>query len=243
MSPFQTEQGRVCILLGTATPILARGFRTLAAERSEIQADVCEPELTVLLEKADQTRPAVVILDTTSQVDFASITELRRRFPQIAVVLWTDSISVEVAHHAKAAGVRGIIRKDVSEDILIRCICTVSQGELWFERSLMNSLLQVREVRLSPRERQLLRLVAQGLSNKQLAAELSISEGTVKVYLAKLFRKVGVHDRYELAMHGLRSLGLAGMHGGSTTNMNFTSSLVVEANQRAFGHYDSSTGR
>jgi DNA-binding NarL/FixJ family response regulator len=235
MLPIQTESGEVCVLLRTATPILARGFRTLTEERREIRADVCE---TALLEKADECRPAVVVLDTTTQVDFAAITELRQRFPRIAVVLWIDSISVEMAHHAKAAGVRGIVRKDVSEDVLIRCIKTVSQGELWFERSLMNSLLQVREVRLSPRERQLLRLVAQGLSNKQLALELSISEGTVKVYLAKLFRKVGVHDRYELAMHGLRSLGLTGMNGGRTTNMNFTSSVVVETAHPSFGNYE-----
>jgi len=83
----------------------------------------------------------------------------------------------------------------------------VSEGEMWFERTLLSSLLQVKEVGLSPRERQLLRLVSQGLSNKQVAATLSIAEGTVKVYFSKLFRKVGVNDRFELALYGLRNLG------------------------------------
>jgi DNA-binding NarL/FixJ family response regulator len=160
-------------------------------------------------------------------VDFACLTELRKRRPRTYVVLWVDSISVEVAHHAKAAGVRGVLRKDASDELIVRCLQTVAAGEFWFERSLLNSLLELREVKLSPRERQLLRLVAQGLSNKQLAAELSISEGTVKVYMAKLFRKVGVHDRYELAMHGLRSLGLASPPGANSTGMNFTSYLVL----------------
>jgi DNA-binding NarL/FixJ family response regulator len=141
------------------------------------------------------------------------------------------SISVEVAHQARAAGVRGVLRKDASDEVLFVCLSKVSRGEPWFERALLNSLLEVREVRLSPRERQLLRLIAMGLSNKQLAAELMISEGTVKVYLAKLFRKVGVHDRYELAMHGLRSLGVTAMDMNGIANGDpvFTHSLVVGA--------------
>ena len=86
-------------------------------------------------------------------------------------------------------------------------------------------------MRLSPREQQLMRLVAQGLSNKQLAAELMISEGTIKVYLAKLFRKLGVHDRYELAIQGLRSLGLANIdtHSMAEPYPAFLASVVVPA--------------
>jgi DNA-binding CsgD family transcriptional regulator len=80
----------------------------------------------------------------------------------------------------------------------------------------MQGLLNVREVRLSPRERQLTELISRGLGrNKQSAAELQITEGTVKVYLCKLFRKTGVHDRYELALHGLRNLGVSGVSTGT----------------------------
>ena len=74
-----------------------------------------------------------------------------------------------------------------------------------------------------------MRLIAQGLSNKEIASQLMISEGTVKVYLAKLFRKVGEHDRYELAMHGLRSLGLAAgqVDGVAADSALFTGSLLM----------------
>jgi DNA-binding NarL/FixJ family response regulator len=202
-------------------------LKALGEQRQDIEVLTCDPELQVFLDDAERLQPTTVLLDTSAQVDFACLTELRKRRPGTYVVLWVDSISVEVAHHAKAAGVRGILRKDASDEVLIRCLHTVANGELWFERSLLNSLLEVREVRLSPRERQLLRLVAQGLSNKQLAGELMISEGTVKVYMAKLFRKVGVHDRYELAMHGLRSLGLTSPASAGGATINFTSYLVL----------------
>src|SRR5262249_46784763 len=146
------------------------------------------------------------------------------------MVLWVYSISVEMAHRARAMGVRGVLRKDLSTDLLARCLATVAAGDLWFDRALLTSMLQVREVKLSPRERQLLRLNTLGLSNKELAAELEISEGTVKVYLAKLFRKVGVHDRYELALYSLRSYGAA----PSTTENDpaaFSPSLIIHAGE------------
>ena len=81
---------------------------------------------------------------------------------------------------------------------------------------------------LSPRERQLLRLISQGLSNKQIAGTLMITEGTVKVYLSRLFKKVGVLDRFELALYGLKNLQY-----GATANFGdeasyCPSSLIVQ---------------
>jgi DNA-binding CsgD family transcriptional regulator len=61
-------------------------------------------------------------------------------------------------------------------------------------------------VSLTKRESQLVSLLSQGLKNKEIASTLTISEGTVKVYLSRLFQKVGVKDRFELALYGLRNL-------------------------------------
>jgi DNA-binding NarL/FixJ family response regulator len=197
------------ILLHTAASVLARGFETLSAEHAGMEVFSSSGDISEVVRKVQECNPDVILVDTPGEVDFGIISCLARHAPNCPVVLWVYSISVEMAHHARSMGVRGVLRKDLAEQFLLRCLQQVVAGELWFDRALLNSMLEVREVRLSPRERQLLRLIAQGLSNKELASQLMISEGTVKVYLAKLFRKVGVHDRYELAMHGLRSLGLA----------------------------------
>jgi DNA-binding CsgD family transcriptional regulator len=82
----------------------------------------------------------------------------------------------------------------------------VAEGELWFDKSLTASFLTARTVTLTNRESQLVMLLAQGLKNKEIAHALNISEGTVKVYLSRLFQKVGVKDRFELALYGLRNL-------------------------------------
>jgi DNA-binding CsgD family transcriptional regulator len=82
----------------------------------------------------------------------------------------------------------------------------VAEGGLWFEEALKASFHSVRTVSLTKRESQLVSLLAQGLKNKEIASTLFISEGTVKVYLSRLFHKLGVKDRFELALYGLRNM-------------------------------------
>jgi DNA-binding NarL/FixJ family response regulator len=103
-------------------------------------------------------------------------------------------------------GVRGIVRKTLPAETLIECLRKVHQGELWFEKSLTDSMLSARKVTLTRREGQLVTLLSQGLKNKEIATVLCVSENTVKVYLSRLFQKVGVKDRFELALYGLRNV-------------------------------------
>jgi DNA-binding CsgD family transcriptional regulator len=82
----------------------------------------------------------------------------------------------------------------------------VNEGEFWFEKALTDSFLSAKRIALTKREGQLVSLLSQGLKNKEIASMLLISEGTVKVYLSRLFQKVGVKDRFELALYGLKNL-------------------------------------
>jgi DNA-binding CsgD family transcriptional regulator len=103
-------------------------------------------------------------------------------------------------------GVRGILRKTLPTELQVKCLQKVQAGELWFEKALTDSFLCARRVALTPREGQLVSLLSQGLKNKEIATTLMISEGTVKVYFSRLFQKVGVKDRFELALFGLKNL-------------------------------------
>jgi two-component system nitrate/nitrite response regulator NarL len=219
----------VRVLLMTSTRTLARGFEAFSSEQEGIEAAVCAAPQAVC-DMAEQWNPSVVLLDTAVQVDFTLIRALRERTPHCRVVLWTASLSVEIAHQARSAGVHGVLYKDAADDVLLLCLKAVSAGELWFPRALLHGLLNVREVKLSPRERQLTEMVSRGLSNKQIAAELMISEGTVKVYMCKLFRKIGVHDRYELALHGLRNLGVSGV---MTTGISPQAPMTITSNYQS----------
>ena len=220
------------VLLHTTTSVLAQGFLAVLQQQEDSIAYISVGDFDQLVSTIEAVHPQVVLIDIVERLDFMALEALHNRCPGCRIVLWAASMSVEMAHYARSAGISGVLRKDAGNDLLMRCIRTVAEGGLWFERSLLNSLLQVREVRLSPRERQLLRLIAQGYSNKQIGGELMISEGTVKVYLAKLFRKVGVHDRYELALHGLRGLGVSNIDIESVQRYHpasFPASVVVGA--------------
>jgi DNA-binding CsgD family transcriptional regulator len=99
----------------------------------------------------------------------------------------------------------------------------VNEGELWFEKALTDSIMSARRYSLTRREGQLVSLLSQGLKNKEIATALNISEGTVKVYLSRLFQKLGVKDRFELALYGLKNL----TPGGSVENAPATGKIPV----------------
>ena len=95
----------------------------------------------------------------------------------------------------------------------------VNEGELWFEKALTDSIMTAHSYSLTRREGQLVALLSQGLKNKEIAYQLSISEGTVKVYMSRLFQKLGVKDRFELALYGLKNLAPGFTRDGSNEHV------------------------
>jgi DNA-binding NarL/FixJ family response regulator len=162
--------------------------------------------VTSLMEQITQGVPDLVLMDLTPEITFAVLSEMQHAMQSTKIVLWVNSISTELAFQAMGLGVRGILRKTLATDLQVKCLQKVQAGELWFEKALTDSFLCARRVALTQREGQLVSLLSQGLKNKEIATTLMISEGTVKVYLSRLFQKVGVKDRFELALFGLKNL-------------------------------------
>ncbi len=109
----------------------------------------------------------------------------------------------------------------------MKCLLKVAAGELWVEKALSDKLLSTSRVALTTRERQLAGLLTQGLKNKEVAYSLGIAEGTVKVYLSRLFQKLGVKDRFELALFAMEHISVinqVGDSGSITTARNDQSS-------------------
>lgn len=194
------------VALFTDEPVLATGFTaTLAAAPGlELISVVQDPErfLAVL----QQAQPDIAVIDLIPEITFSLLAQIHREAPDCRLVLWARAISMELAYQVMELGVRGILKKTLPPELVVKCLTKVAEGELWFDKSLTASFLTARTVTLTNRESQLVMLLAQGLKNKEIAHALNISEGTVKVYLSRLFQKVGVKDRFELALYGLRNL-------------------------------------
>jgi two-component system nitrate/nitrite response regulator NarL len=124
------------------------------------------------------------------------------------IVFLTAAVSDEQVLAAIANGAKGIVLKDSAPDCLIDCVRDVAAGKQWFPIDLVETALQRDTERrtaglgflqqLTERERQIVLLVAEGLSNKEIARRINLSEGTIKIYLHKVYEKLEVPNRTAL---------------------------------------------
>jgi two-component system nitrate/nitrite response regulator NarL len=126
------------------------------------------------------------------------------------IVIWGVSVTEAEALRFLQAGARGILRKTAGLPAVLACLRTVAAGRSWMEDCVFRD--QARSDRyprseLTAREQQVLELVEQGSKNKEIAQELGIRPGTVKIHLKHIFEKTGVRGRYGLALNGWRERG------------------------------------
>jgi DNA-binding NarL/FixJ family response regulator len=193
------------VTLYCVQPVLIAGFQTILDSLDGFTGSVCQ-SLPNLMDHIDKDRPDLIVFEVTSAIDLATLRKLVDDGRDSAVILWVDDVSAEFASQAISLGVRGLLRRSLPLEIQARCLEKVAGGELWVEKTLSNKLLSTKRIALTPRERQLVVLVAQGLRNKEIAYTLGVTEGTVKVYLCRLFQKTGAGDRLELALFALKNL-------------------------------------
>ena len=126
---------------------------------------------------------------------------------QTGVIIWGVSVSEAEALRFLQAGARGILRKTASLTSILACIRTVAAGRSWMEDCVFRDTVRAERYprsELTPREQQVLELVEQGCKNKEIAQELGIRPGTVKIHLKHIFEKTGIRGRYGLALNGWR---------------------------------------
>ena len=147
----------------------------------------------------------------------ATMRRIRLSHPAIANVLLVESYDRELVVNAFRSGARGIFcLSDTHFRLLCRCIQRVAGGQIWANTEQMSFLLdlisEVPSLRvlnsrgqqlLTPREEQVVALIAEGLSNRETARELNLSEHTVKKYLFRIFDKLGVSSRVELVLYAV----------------------------------------
>jgi DNA-binding NarL/FixJ family response regulator len=194
------------VALYSEQPILTAGLQTVMAGLEDLTLSAAFTDLDPLIEYVQTSHPSVVLVEVTAAVTFATLSKLKSIAGDVPMVLWVDATPLEFVSQALALGIRGYLRKCLPIELQIKCLRSVAAGELWVEQGLCDRLLTSERIVLSRRERQLLSLLAQGLKNKEIAHAMTLTEGTVKVYLSRVFRKVGCSDRFELALYALANL-------------------------------------
>ena len=157
--------------------------------------------------------PDIVVLDI--QMPEGSGIEVLRKLrssgDQRPVALLTASIDDSSFAEALSLKVDGVLMKTSDPALLIECLDSVRSGEEWIDPQLQREARQPSpqpgKSVLSPREAELVKLVRKGLRNREIAEQLGITEGTVKVYLHSVFEKTGVANRTELAIRAAKWVG------------------------------------
>lgn len=158
------------------------------------------------LEVAAATTPDVVLMDLSMPgMDGVAATRLLlAELPQARVVALTSFSDRQRVTDILAAGATGYLLKDSRPDDLLAAVRAAADGHAPLDPRVASALLPTREPplteQLSDREKQVLRLVAAGLANKQIAHRLGIAESTVKVHTGNIFRRIGVTDRTSAAL-------------------------------------------
>ena len=194
-------------------PVAIEGLRCLLGTAEGLRVVAAENCLADGVEAATELKPSILVLDKSfgMQALLDALTLLRIAESGLRVVVWGAAISGAEAIRLLHAGAMGIIRKTASLDVMFDCFAAVAAGTNWMEDGLIPSATgPVRGSRspLTAREAQVVDLVERGMTNRQIAAELGIRTGTVKIHLKHIFEKTGVHGRYGLAISGLKEKGM-----------------------------------
>jgi two-component system nitrate/nitrite response regulator NarP len=166
------------------------------------------------LEQLEQHRPDILLLDVNmpgkSGIDL--LRKMRReKRKALSVILLTAGMDDSQLMAAAELEPDGIVLKTSDPALLLECMDNVREGRRWVDPEVADRIGAVRAraksgPSLTARERELVELVSKGLRNRDIAGELGVTEGTVKVYLHGIFEKFGVENRTELAMRAPKLL-------------------------------------
>lgn len=160
------------------------------------------------LAEAERLRPDILLLDLQMPGGggMEALRRLRAAQSPLKIILLTAAIDDSALLEAKALKVDGIVLKNSDPAFLLDCLDRVRHGRTWIDPELAERAARLarelaggQPVALTPRERQLVGLVRSGLRNREIGAQLGVTEGTVKAYLHALYEKAGVKTRTELA--------------------------------------------
>ncbi len=210
---------QISVLIADDHTIVRSGVRMLLEAESDIKVVGEALNGREALELAESLHPDVVLMDITMpEMDGLEATKLlKTRFPQINVLVLTMHRSDDYFFEMLKAGASGYILKGAKTSELINAVRIVQRGEVFLYPSMTQKLVQGylqladwehdSEPSLSPREKEIFRLLADGYSNKEIAEKLVISPSTVYSHRGNLMDKLGLANRHELIKYA-RKRGL-----------------------------------
>jgi len=224
-APFADEDGPergnadsslIRVILADSQAIYRVGMRKIFALEDDIRV-VAQVDTLENLHAAVQRFPSDIVLLEGSLLSGTTdaVPELLKLSPQSKVIVQALSADKSNTVELYRRGVRGIIPRSISPDLLVKCVRKIAQGETWIDNQSVNWVIEAyrsnasaltnprTQPRLSPKELAIIQCITQGKRNKEIAFQMSTTEQVIKNYLRKIYDKLGVSDRLELALYCL----------------------------------------
>ncbi|MEE8485830.1 MAG: response regulator transcription factor [Acidimicrobiia bacterium] len=200
------------ILIVDDHKVVRDGIRYMLSDAPDIEIVGEAGSAETMFEIIDKDPLDVVLLDIRMEgmTGLDALSRIAADFPQIRVLMLSMHDQPGYVRRAIELGASGYLLKSAGRDEILAAISAVSEGDTYIQSSLMEPLLAAvkgaprQTGRLSPRENQVLQLIANGSENKQIARELGLSEATVKTYIRGVFDRLDVSSRAEAVAVGLR---------------------------------------
>jgi len=211
------------IILADSQAIFRAGLRKIFALEDDIRV-VGQAETYSQTLSAIQKFSSDIVMFEAALTDNASdaVAEMLRQAPNCKLVVVTDTQQEETTLELFRRGAHGIVSREVEPAMLVDCLHKVARGEPWLETKAVNWVLEAYrtqatrpagarpKVQLTPKESLIVSCVTQGMKNKEIAIRVGTTEQVVKNYLRKVYDKLGVADRLELALYCLHHRVLEG---------------------------------
>jgi DNA-binding NarL/FixJ family response regulator len=204
------------ILLADSQAIYRVGIRKVFAVEDDMRVVAQAENYAGLLAALERFPSDIVLLDGGMISNLPdAIPDMVRRAPNAKIVVQVSENSEEFIVDLYRRGVRGVISRSISPDLLVRCVRKIAQGETWIDNQSVSWVIDAyraqastltnpkAQPRLSPKELSIIGCVTQGMRNKEIAYKIGTTEQVVKNYLRKVYDKLGVSDRLELALYCL----------------------------------------
>jgi DNA-binding NarL/FixJ family response regulator len=204
----------VGVIIADTQSLYRVGIRKIVALEPDIKVLAQADSLGNTLAAASHYKADVILFEaalTPNPPEAAS--EILKRSPQSKLIVIMSQADQDDTVDLMRRGVRGIVPRSISPELLVRCIRKVHEGELWLDNQAVNWVIDAyraqaahlahrpARAKLSDKELLIISYVSQGMRNKEIAHEIHTSEQVIKNYLRKIYDKLGVSDRLELALY------------------------------------------
>lgn len=204
------------VLIADDHKLFRQGLISLMKTREDLVKVIGEAETgTEAIRLAGRLRPDIILMDIymPEQNGIDAAREIRNKYPEIAIVILTSSESDAHLNEAVSLGISGYLLKDLDGEELFDLLAGIKRGEAAMTRTMAARLLNnvaatqagtLEDDKLTGRELEVLRLVARGTSNLQIAEELTISVNTVKTHLKNIQAKLQLANRTQVATYAIK---------------------------------------